>query len=99
MVEAELKYPDQIDDIVNRASTLFVTGLMAAKNQELDLTQMNFLDLGDEREVEDQTFFCSMYKYGAAVQGSCLLAISNAFSMLAPASKAPIARLDPLPTP
>jgi len=50
MVEAELKYPDQIDDVVNRASTLFVTGLMAAKNQELDITQMNFVDLGDESE-------------------------------------------------
>jgi hypothetical protein len=50
MVEAELKYPDQIDDVVNRASTLFVTGLMAAKNQELDLTQVNFLDLGEDSE-------------------------------------------------
>jgi len=37
VVEAELKYPDQVDDIVNRASTLFVTGLMAAKNQGLDI--------------------------------------------------------------
>ena len=48
VVEAELKYPDQIDDIVNRASTLFVTGLMAAKNQELDITQVNFVDLDDD---------------------------------------------------
>jgi hypothetical protein len=40
MVEAELKYPDQIDDIVNRASTLFVTGLMAAKNQEINIAQV-----------------------------------------------------------
>ena len=48
MVEAELKYPDQIDDVVNRASTLFVTGLMAAKNQELDITQVNFIDPDDE---------------------------------------------------
>jgi len=53
MVEAELKYPDQIDDVVNRASTLFVTGLMAAKNQELDITQVNFVDLDDDREVGD----------------------------------------------
>ena len=53
MVEAELKYPDQIDDIVNRASQLFVTGLMAAKNQDLDIAQVNFLDLDDEREVGD----------------------------------------------
>jgi len=44
MVEAELKYPDQIDDIVGRASTLFVTGLMAAKNQEIDISQVSFLD-------------------------------------------------------
>ena len=44
MVEAESKYPDQIDDIVNRASTLFVTGLMAAKNQEIDISQVSFLD-------------------------------------------------------
>lgn len=50
MVEAELKYPDQIDDIVNRASTLFVTGLMAAKNQELDITQVNFVDLDDDSD-------------------------------------------------
>ena len=48
MVEAELKYPDQIDDIVNRASTLFVTGLMAAKNQEIDLTQV--VDFGQETD-------------------------------------------------
>jgi hypothetical protein len=48
MVEAELKYPDQIDDIVNRASTLFMTGLMAAKNQQLDITQVNFIDPDDE---------------------------------------------------
>ena len=53
MVEAELKYPDQIDDIVNRASQLFVTGLMAAKNQDLDIAQMNFIDLEEDREVED----------------------------------------------
>jgi len=44
VVEAELKYPDQIDDIVGRASTLFVTGLMAAKNQEIDISQVSFLD-------------------------------------------------------
>lgn len=50
VVEAELKYPDQIDDIVNRASTLFVTGLMAAKNQELDITQVNFVDLDDDSD-------------------------------------------------
>jgi len=48
MVEAELKYPDQIDDIVNRASTLFVTGLMAAKNQDLDISQMTFIDEKDD---------------------------------------------------
>ena len=53
MVEAELKYPDQIDDIVNRASTLFVTGLMAAKNQDLDITQVNFIDLEDETSAEE----------------------------------------------
>ena len=53
MVEAEPKYPDQIDDIVNRASQLFVTGLMAAKNQDLDIAQMNFIDLGDETTAED----------------------------------------------
>jgi len=53
MVEAELKYPDQIDDIVNRASTLFVTGLMAAKNQDLDIAQVNFVDLGDETTAEE----------------------------------------------
>jgi len=50
MVEAELKYPDQIDDIVNRASTLFVTGLMAAKNQDLDISQMTFIDEKDDED-------------------------------------------------
>jgi hypothetical protein len=53
MVEAEPKYPDQIDDIVNRASQLFITGLMAAKNQDLDIAQVNFIDLEDDREIED----------------------------------------------
>ena len=50
MVEAELKYPDQIDDIVNRASTLFVTGLMAAKNQDLDISRMTFIDEKDDED-------------------------------------------------
>jgi len=50
VVEAELKYPDQIDDIVNRASTLFVTGLMAAKNQEINLTQV--VDFGQETDED-----------------------------------------------
>jgi len=53
MVEADMQYPDQIDDIVARASTLFVTGLMAAKNQGLDVTQVNFVDLGDESGDDD----------------------------------------------
>ena len=53
VVEAELKYPDQIDDIVNRAGTLFITGLMSAKNQSLDITQVNFVDMGDEIAEED----------------------------------------------
>jgi hypothetical protein len=53
VVEAELKYPDQIDDIVNRASTLFITGLMSAKNQGLDITQVNFVDMGDETAEDD----------------------------------------------
>jgi len=48
MVEADIKYPDQIDDVVNRASTLFVTGLMAAKNQEIDITAHGLpLDIDD----------------------------------------------------
>jgi hypothetical protein len=50
VVEAELKYPDQIDDIVNRASTLFVTGLMAAKNQQIDLAQV--VDFGQETDED-----------------------------------------------
>jgi len=53
MVEAELKYPDQIDDIVNRASQLFVTGMMAAKNQDLDITQVNFVDFDEEHDLEN----------------------------------------------
>jgi hypothetical protein len=53
VVEAELKYPDQIDDIVNRASTLFITGLMSAKNQGLDITQVNFVDMNDETAEDD----------------------------------------------
>lgn len=49
VVEAELKYPDQIDDIVNRASTLFVTGILAAKEQGLDIAaSTNLFDLDDE---------------------------------------------------
>jgi hypothetical protein len=50
-IKTELKYPDQIDDICNRASNLFMTGLVAAKNQGLDLTQVQAIDLGlDEDE-------------------------------------------------
>jgi hypothetical protein len=39
MVEAELKYPDQIDDVVNRTERLFKTGIEAAKAQGIDITQ------------------------------------------------------------
>ena len=53
MVEAELKYPDQIDDIVNRAGTLFVTGLMSAKNQGLDIAQVQVIDFGQEPIAEE----------------------------------------------
>ena len=54
VVEAELKYPDQIDDICNRASTLFVTGLMAAKNQELDITQIGTIDFGQDDQIAEE---------------------------------------------
>lgn len=54
VVEAELKYPDQIDDICNRASTLFVTGLMAAKNQELDITQLGTIDFGQDEQTAEE---------------------------------------------
>jgi hypothetical protein len=50
LVESEIKYPDQIDDIVNRASSLFVTGLMAAKNQDLDISKNNLFNLDDDDE-------------------------------------------------
>jgi len=50
MVEAEPKYPDQIDDIVNRASQLFVTGLMAAKAQSIDIAELH---LRNEDDLED----------------------------------------------
>jgi hypothetical protein len=50
LIESEIKYPDQIDDIVNRASTLFVTGLMAAKNQDLDISRNNIFNLDDDDE-------------------------------------------------
>jgi len=53
MVEAELKYPDQIDDICNRASQLFVTGMMAAKNQDLDITQTSIVDFGQDSITDD----------------------------------------------
>jgi len=46
MIEAEPKYPDQINDIVNRASDLFRTGLIAAKNQDIDIVQT--VDRDDE---------------------------------------------------
>jgi len=39
MVETELKYPDQIDDVVNRTNQLFQSGIKAAKEQGIDITQ------------------------------------------------------------
>jgi len=55
VVETELKYPDQIDDVINRTSTLFVTGLMAAKDQEIDITQpmINEMVAFDPEELEE----------------------------------------------
>jgi hypothetical protein len=53
LVESEIKYPDQIDDIVNRASTLFVTGLMAAKNQDLDISRNNLFNLDDDDDDDE----------------------------------------------
>lgn len=52
MIEAELKYADQIDDITARASELFITGLMAAQNQGLDVTQTNFIEFSDDEEEQ-----------------------------------------------
>ena len=53
VIESEIKYPDQIDDIINRAGSLFITGMMAAKNQDLDITQVNFVDFDEEHEIGD----------------------------------------------
>jgi hypothetical protein len=39
MVESELKYPDQIDDVVNRTQQLFESGIAAAKKLGIDITQ------------------------------------------------------------
>jgi len=39
MVESELKYPDQIDDVVNRTEQLFKAGISAAKKQGIDIVQ------------------------------------------------------------
>ena len=61
MVEAELKYPDQIDDIVNRASQLFVTGLMAAKNQDLDIAQTNFIEYEEDPENQAKRVKMSIF--------------------------------------
>ena len=49
-VETELKYPDQIDDVVNRAGQLFISGLLAAKNQGLDISQMTVGEFDEEDE-------------------------------------------------
>jgi len=43
-IESEAQYPDQIDDIINRAGSLFITGMMAAKNQGLDIAQVQLIE-------------------------------------------------------
>jgi hypothetical protein len=48
VIESEIKYPDQIDDIINRAGSLFITGMMAAKNQGLDIAQVQVIDYNGE---------------------------------------------------
>lgn len=50
MVEAELTYPDQIDDVVNRTSQLFMTGLMAAKNQDIDISLLDVSEYDEDYE-------------------------------------------------
>lgn len=49
-IEADPQYPDQVNDLVNRASQLFITGLAAAKNQGLDLTQINPLEIENDED-------------------------------------------------
>ena len=37
-IESEIKYPDQVDEIINRAGSLFITGMLSAKDQGLDIS-------------------------------------------------------------
>jgi hypothetical protein len=53
VIESEVKYPDQIDDIINRAGSLFITGMMAAKNQGLDISQVQLIDFNGEPTPEE----------------------------------------------
>jgi len=53
VIESEVKYPDQIDDIINRAGSLFITGMMAAKNQDLDISQVQLIDFNGEPTPEE----------------------------------------------
>jgi hypothetical protein len=53
VVESEIKYPDQIDDIINRAGSLFVTGMLAAKNQDLDISQVQVIDYPSETNLDE----------------------------------------------
>jgi len=52
MVETELKYPDQIDDVTNRANKLFLSGIQAAKDQGIDITQpvANVLEYDEDED-------------------------------------------------
>jgi hypothetical protein len=53
VIESEMKYPDQIDDIINRAGSLFITGMMAAKNQDLDISQVQLIDYNGESTPDE----------------------------------------------
>ena len=49
-VESDFKYPDQVQDMANRASWLFVTALSSAKEAGIDLAKLTLEEFDEEED-------------------------------------------------
>ncbi len=56
-IEQEASYPDQLTDLTNRAKELLATSMVIAKEQGIDIRNMDFcdceVDAGDDDEDDD----------------------------------------------
>jgi hypothetical protein len=53
-ITTQLNYPDQLDDISNRAYTLLERVMVKAQEQNIDIRRFNYSDYESDIEEEDE---------------------------------------------